>query len=71
MLNKNYTRENNKLIEVLREYSSDLSKMSKEETDTVKMFLTTIRVIIRSGGKSGVVLNHKLSSLLIYLNSII
>lgn len=73
MLNKDYTRENTELLKILREYSSDLSTMDRNEIATIKLFLGNIRVIIRSQGgkKYGVVLNHKLKNLLVYLNSII
>lgn len=73
MLNKDYTRENTELLKILREYSSDLSTMDRNEIATIKLFLGNIRVIIRSQGgkKYGVVLNYKLKNLLVYLNSII
>ena len=71
MLNKNYTKENQHLIEVLREYSQDIALMDNNEKATVNLFLSNIRQVIRSQGKGGITLNHKLNNLLIYLNSII
>lgn len=71
MLNKNYTKENQHLIEVLREYSQDISLLGRNEIATVNLFMSNIRQVVRSQGKGGVVLNHKLKNLLVYLNSII
>lgn len=71
MLNKNYERENRHLIEVLRNYSEDIVLMNQNQKATVNLFLNNIRVVIRSQGKGGVILNNKLKNLLVYLNSII
>ena len=71
MLNRNYLKENEHLINIVREYSSDIALMDRNEKATVNLFLSNIRQVIRSQGKGGVVLNHKLNNLLIYLNSII
>ena len=71
MLNKNYERENRHMIEILRNYSDDICLMDRNQKATVNLFLSNIRQVIRSQGKGGVVLNNKLNSLFIYLNSII